>query len=114
MRLLAFREHSIIDYQTMDAYVGHERLFRAAEDRFILYMSSKDHNAEERVVWLSTRDAFVWLNQVPDQYGFFGIAPRMIVLSGLDGPFECVRTARWHLLSNRGSLGVKAFFLTAR
>jgi hypothetical protein len=71
LRLLDFREYPIIDCQTMAEYIGHERLFRTADDRYLLHMSSVGHDAEERLFWLSTRDAIVWLNEIPDQYGSF-------------------------------------------
>jgi hypothetical protein len=35
-------------------------------------MSSKgESQAEERISWLTVRDAISWLNEAPDEFGFF-------------------------------------------
>jgi hypothetical protein len=70
MQLLAFREYPAIDARTLVECKGHERLFRAADGSFLLHMSSEGQPVvEERVMWLSVRDAMSWLNEEPDQYG---------------------------------------------
>jgi len=72
MQLLAARDYPVIDYQTMDEFIGHERLFRAANGTFLLHMSSEGKpEAEERIIWLTVRDAISWLNEVPDEFGSF-------------------------------------------
>jgi hypothetical protein len=44
----------VIDYQTMGKFIGHERLFRAADGAFLLHMSSEGKlAAEERIIWLT-------------------------------------------------------------
>ena len=57
MHLLASREYPVIDYQTMAEFTGRERLFRAVNGAFLLYMSS-DWNlgAEVRIMWLTARE----------------------------------------------------------
>jgi hypothetical protein len=70
LHLLASRDYPVIDYQTMAEYVGHERLFRAANGAFLLHMSSEG-TAEERIFRLIARDALSWLNQEPDQFGSY-------------------------------------------
>jgi hypothetical protein len=83
MQLLASREYSVIDYQTMDELIGHERLFRAPDGPFILHMSSKGAcGAEERIIWLTARDAISWVNEVPDQFGSFWEFAKAIPLAG--------------------------------
>jgi hypothetical protein len=72
MQLVACREYPVIDCQTLAEFIGSERLFRAADGSFLLYMSSDGKpEAEERIAWLSVRDAISWLNEAPDQYGSF-------------------------------------------
>jgi hypothetical protein len=72
MQLLASRDYPVIDYQTMGEFVGHERLFRAANGAFVLYMSSEGKlEAEERIIGLTVRDAISWLNEAPDEFGSF-------------------------------------------
>ena len=72
MHLLVSREYPVIDYQTMTEFVGHERLFRAANGTFLLHMSTEGKpDAEERIIRLIARDAISWLNQEPEQFGSF-------------------------------------------
>jgi hypothetical protein len=72
MQLLASREYPVIDYQTLAEFVGHERLFRGANGSFLLHMSAVGNpEAEERIAWLSARDAISWLNEADDQFGSF-------------------------------------------
>ena len=72
MHLLAHRDCPVIDYQTMGEFIGHERLFRVTDGGFLLHMSSDGkREAEERIVWLTVRDAISWLNETPDEFGSF-------------------------------------------
>ena len=70
MQLLASRDYPVIDYQTMSEFIGRERLFRVTDGGFLLYMSSEGKlEAEERIIWLTVRDAISWLNEAPDEFG---------------------------------------------
>ena len=70
MQLLASRDYPVIDYQTMSEFMGYERLFRTTEGAFVLHMSSEAKlEAEERIIWLTARDAISWLNEAPDEFG---------------------------------------------
>jgi hypothetical protein len=72
MQLLASRDYPVIDYQTMGEFIGHERLFRATDGAFLLHLSSEGKlEAEERIIWLTVRDAISWLNDAPDEFGSF-------------------------------------------
>jgi hypothetical protein len=72
MQLLVSRDYAVIDYQTMGEFIGYERLFRATDGAFLLHMSSEGKlEAEERVIWLTARDALSWLNEAPDEFGSF-------------------------------------------
>ena len=72
MQVLVSRDYAVIDYQTMSEFIGRERLFRVTDGGFLLYMSSEGKlEAEERIIWLTVRDAISWLNEVPDQFGSF-------------------------------------------
>jgi hypothetical protein len=72
MQLLASRDYPVIDYQTMEEFIGYERLFRASDGAFLLHMSSEGKlQAEERILWLSVREALSWLNEAPEQFGSF-------------------------------------------
>jgi hypothetical protein len=71
MQLLACREHPVIDCQTLAEFIGRERLFRGVDGLFLLHMSSDGKAEEERIAWFSLRDALSWLNEGPDQFGFY-------------------------------------------
>jgi len=72
MHFLASREYPVVDYQTMDEFIGHERLFRTTNGVFWLHMSSDGRaGTEERILQLSARDAIAWLNEAPEQFGSF-------------------------------------------
>lgn len=70
MQLLSSRDYPVIDSQTLAEFVGHDRLFRAPDGTFLLHMSTDGRpDPEERIVWLTVRDAISWLNESPDQFG---------------------------------------------
>jgi hypothetical protein len=72
MQMLASREYPVINSQTMVEFVGYERLFRSSEGEFVLHMSSDEKlQTEERISWLTVRDAITWLNEAPDEFGSF-------------------------------------------
>ena len=72
MQLLVSRDYPVIDYQKMGEFIGHERLFRATDVAFLLHMSSEGKlEAEERIIWLTVRDAISWLNEAPNEFGSF-------------------------------------------
>jgi hypothetical protein len=72
MYFLASREYPVIDYQTMAVSIGDERLFRAPNGAFWLYMSSHGQSdPEERIIRLTVRDAIFWLNEAPEHFGSF-------------------------------------------
>jgi hypothetical protein len=72
MHLLASRQYPVIDYQTMDEFIGQERLFRAENGAFLLHMSSDwKLSADVRIIWLTARDAISWLNEPPEEFGSF-------------------------------------------
>ena len=72
MQLLESRDYPVIDHQTMEEFTGYDRLFRASDGAFLLHMSSEGKlEAEERILWLSVREALSWLNDAPDQFGSF-------------------------------------------
>jgi hypothetical protein len=62
MQLLASRDYPVIDYQTMDEFIGRDRLFRAVDGAFLLHMSSEGKLVgEERIIWLTVRETISWL-----------------------------------------------------
>jgi hypothetical protein len=87
VQFLAFREYPAIDAQTLVEFTGHERLFRGADGSFLLHMSSEGQPmAEERIVWLSARDAISWLNEEPDHYGSLWEIAQAVPAAGIRHP----------------------------
>jgi hypothetical protein len=85
MQLLASREYPVIDYQTLAEFVGRERLFRGADGSFLLHMSAEGKpHPEERIVWLSVRNAISWLNEADDQFGSLWEFGEVIEHGGLE------------------------------
>ena len=69
MRLVATRKYSFIAVQTLAEREACDSLFRVAENEFVLHMKSDEDSDEERLVWLDSRAALLWINQTTDEYG---------------------------------------------
>jgi hypothetical protein len=79
MHFLASREYPLIDSQTMAESVGYERLFRTRDGAFWLYLSSDERaDAQERIIRLSVRDAIMWLNEAPENFGLLWHIARVV------------------------------------
>ena len=72
MKLVSSRTIPFIDSQSLTPRQAREALFRAAGDRFVLYLSDgKSSLNEERVILLDLREALIWLNEPVEQHGSF-------------------------------------------
>jgi hypothetical protein len=73
MQLVSSRTIPFIDSQSLASGRAREALFRANDDRFVLYLADGDSpsDGEERIVFLGLREALVWLNEPPEQSGSF-------------------------------------------
>ena len=69
MQLVATRKYSFIAVQSLTERQARDSLFRVAENEFVLHMNSDEAADEERLVWLDSRAALLWINQTPDEYG---------------------------------------------
>ena len=69
MQLVATRKYSFIAVQSLIERQACDSLFRVAENEFVLHMNSDEAADEERLVWLDSRAALLWINQTPDEYG---------------------------------------------
>jgi len=65
MRLISSRRVPFIDSQSLELRHAKEALFREESRGFLLYLSNGQpaSNSEERVVFLSLREALIWLNE---------------------------------------------------
>ena len=69
MRLVATRKYSFIAVQTLTECQACDSLFKVAENGFVLHMNSDEASEDERLVWLDSRAALLWINQTTDEYG---------------------------------------------
>ena len=73
MELVSSRTVSFIDSRSLLPGRAREALFRASDDRFVLYLADGDPSSarEERIIFLELREALIWLNEPPEQSGSF-------------------------------------------
>ena len=71
MQLISSRTYPVLDADSLTEYVGRDTLFRSPNG-FLLHMASQGNgNGEERVLRLESREALIWLNETPDEFGSF-------------------------------------------
>ena len=72
MQLVVSRSYPAIDALTLTESVARDALFRTAGGSYLLYMASgRRAESEERILFLSCRDALLWLNETPDARGSY-------------------------------------------
>ncbi|HEY2248974.1 MAG TPA: hypothetical protein VGH70_16145 [Bradyrhizobium sp.] len=73
MQLVSSRTVPFLDSLSLAPRLAREALFRADDDRFILYLAdgNSSQTSEERVIFLDLREALIWLNEPSEQRGSF-------------------------------------------
>jgi hypothetical protein len=70
MDLLVSRIYPFIDSESLVGYRARDSLFRTADGRFLLHLSSLDApGVKDRLRWIDGRAALVWINEEPDEFG---------------------------------------------
>ena len=70
MDLLVSRIYPFIDSESLTEYRARDSLFRTADGRFLLHLSSLDvPGVKDRLRWIDSRAALVWINEEPDEFG---------------------------------------------
>ena len=70
MNLLVSRIYPSIDPESLIEYQARDTLLRTADGRFLLHLSSTDRSVDaDRLVWIDSRAALIWINATPDQFG---------------------------------------------
>ena len=70
MDLLVSRIYPFIDSQSLVEYRARDSLFRMEDGRFLLHLSSVDApGVADRVLWIDSRAALMWINEEPDEFG---------------------------------------------
>lgn len=70
MDLLVSRIYPFIDTESLVEYRARDSLFRMEDGRFLLHLSSIDApGVTDRVLWIDSRAALMWVNEEPDEFG---------------------------------------------
>jgi hypothetical protein len=71
MQLISSRTCPVLDTNSLTEYVGRNTLFRSPKG-FLLHMLSEGKpDGEGHILQLDGREALIWLNETPDQFGSF-------------------------------------------
>lgn len=72
MQLIISRTYPAMDADTLATYSARDSLFRTADGSFLLHMMSVgDAKDEERILFLNSRDALIWLAEPTDLLGSY-------------------------------------------
>jgi hypothetical protein len=99
MQLMVSRRYPVVDAQARTEYVARAGLFRTAEGSYCLYLAMDQVEGEERVLFLDSRVALLWLNETPDALGSYwhfarrnsalcSTKPRLVAFAGEPGMTE--------------------------
>lgn len=70
MRLVATREYSFLDVQTLNECQARDSLFRYGENSFLLHITPRA-GENDQLFWLDSRTALLWINQSVEEYGSY-------------------------------------------
>ena len=73
MQMISARAVAFLDAQSLVPGQAREALFRDDDGGFFLYLSDGEpcSATEERVIFLGSREALIWLNESPQDQGSF-------------------------------------------
>lgn len=70
MQLIASRNYPFLDSESLEEHQACDSLFRTDDGTFLLYIASSHSPViGDRLLWLSCRDALIWINNTPDDFG---------------------------------------------
>ena len=70
MQLLASRTYPVIDSESLEEWQARDSLFRTDSGAFVLHLSSSHTpNDGDRLLWLSSRSALIWINNSTEDFG---------------------------------------------
>jgi len=69
MQLVATRKYPFLATQALTEGEARDSLFRIGDNKFLLHMTSGEDLGEDRLIWLDSRAALLWINQAVDDYG---------------------------------------------
>jgi hypothetical protein len=73
MQMLCSRTIPFLDSHSLSPGEAREVLFRNEDNAFVLYLSdgAPSSGSEERIIFLETREALIWLNEPSQDQGSF-------------------------------------------
>ena len=69
IELVASRTYPFIDPDTLVERRARDTLCRLPDGSFVLHLSTDKAANDERLVWIGTRAALIWLNAGPEEFG---------------------------------------------
>jgi hypothetical protein len=70
MQLLSSQTYPFIDSESLDEHQARDSLFRTDNGAFVLHLSSsRTPNDGDRLIWLSSRSALMWINNTTEDFG---------------------------------------------
>jgi hypothetical protein len=68
MQIIDSRTYAFLDSQTLRERSARDTLFKMGADKFLLHMAC-DGNQNDRLIWIDSRSALLWINQEENDYG---------------------------------------------
>jgi hypothetical protein len=69
IELVASRTYPFIDPDALVERKARDSLFRIPDGSFVLHLSTDKAPDDDRLVWIDTRAALIWLNATPEEFG---------------------------------------------
>lgn len=69
VELIVSRTYPFIDSEALAERQARDTLFRTPDGSFLLHLSNDKAADDDRVVWIDTRAALIWLNADPEEFG---------------------------------------------
>lgn len=69
MQIVASRVYPFLDAASLRECLARDTLLRAPDGAYILHMSSGADAGQDRLIWLDSRSALMWVNASPEDYG---------------------------------------------
>jgi hypothetical protein len=70
VQIVASRIYPFLDASSLRECLAHDTLLRTHDGAYILHMTSGDESEnQERLIWLDSRSALMWVNASAEDYG---------------------------------------------
>ena len=69
VELIVSRTYPFIDSEALVERQARDTLFRTSDGSFLLHLANDEVADDDRVVWIDTRAALIWLDAGPEEFG---------------------------------------------